>query len=279
MKFKITTLIENNPSDDELLFHEHGLSLFIECDDLKILFDTGKSGDFIDNAEKLNIDLNNLDYVILSHGHYDHTGGLKKLIKNFNGSFKLVVGEGFYHEKYRRLDNGGYRFIGNEFNKDYLVEKDISLKYIKDDVTNITDSIMIFTNFERTNDFELYSEKLLVKKDDCYEVDKFLDEISLGIKTDKGIFVIVGCSHVGVVNILETISKRTGMPICGVLGGSHLIEANEDRLDKTTEYFKKINIETLAMSHCTGELAIKRLKEEFSNNFIYNNTGKVIVVD
>lgn len=96
MSLRITTLIENNSDENNTLISEHGLSLYIEIDEIKILFDTGQSGDFIKNADKLKIDLNNLNYVILSHGHYDHSGRFRKLVENTKNSFKLIVGNRFF---------------------------------------------------------------------------------------------------------------------------------------------------------------------------------------
>lgn len=98
MRLRITTIIENNPANDALLCNEHGLSLYIETDGFNILFDTGQSGNFIENAEKLNVNLNTVDYVVLSHGHYDHTGGFTKLVKKVGSSFKLIVGDKFFAE-------------------------------------------------------------------------------------------------------------------------------------------------------------------------------------
>ena len=97
--------------------------------------------------------------------------------------------------------------------------------------------------------------------------------------TGKGLVVIVGCSHVGIVNILSSIYEKTGIPIYAVIGGTHLIEADELRMQKTIDAFRAMNIKFIAVSHCTGEEGIKRIQQEFSDEFIYNNTGNVIVID
>ena len=100
---KITTLIEDKSGNKEDLYIEHGLSLYIEVDDKNILLDTGESGKFIDNAKKLDIDLKNLDYVILSHGHYDHSGGLIRLIEEINPDIKLYIGSEFFNEIWQKI--------------------------------------------------------------------------------------------------------------------------------------------------------------------------------
>ncbi|MBD7911580.1 MBL fold metallo-hydrolase [Clostridium cibarium] len=277
MSIKITTLIENQQDNNDTLVNEHGLALFIEFEDKKILFDTGQSGDFIKNAEKLNKDINNLDYVILSHGHYDHSGGFREFTKYSKKNFKLIVGNGFFNEKYKLIEEG-YKFNGNSFSEEFIVKNNIAVKYVTEDIFKITDELMVFTNFERSTEFETLNEKFFIKKNEGYILDDFSDEISLGVKYEKGLVVILGCSHIGIVNILKTIMKRTGMPIYCVVGGSHLIEADELRLNKTMEFFKENSISLLRLSHCTGENAIYKLKHEFRKEFIYNNTGNSIEI-
>ena len=276
MSLKITTLIENNSDINNVLINEHGFSLYIEINEKKILFDTGQSGDFIKNAEKLKINLKDLDYVVLSHGHYDHSGGFGELVQNINKSFQLIVGNGFFNEKYKLIEREQYKFNGNSFDEEFISQNNISTKYIDKDLFNITEDVMIFSNFERKNDFELLNKKFYIKKNDKYVFDEFSDEIVLGIKHEKGLVIIVGCSHVGLVNILETIINRTGIPIYAVIGGSHLIEADELRLNKTINYLKERNINILRLSHCTGDRAVKKLQSEFGKRFIYNHTGNIL---
>lgn len=278
MRFKITTLIENNPGDDPLLYSEHGLSFHIQMDGINILFDTGQSGNFIENAEKLNVDLNKLDYVIISHGHYDHSGGFKRLAESSGASFKLILGEGFFNSKYKLVPEGDYKYIGNAFDEAYVNSRRIPITYVGENIFEISENAIIFSNFQRQNDFEIPNKKFFVKKNDRYEADKFSDEIALAIKLKEGLFVVLGCSHVGVVNILETIMQKTNMPIFGIVGGTHLIEADESRLRETAGFFKRKNIRLIGMSHCTGEEAVKEFQKEFHDSFFYNKTGSVFAI-
>lgn len=276
MNLKITTLIENKPSINPQLYYEHSLSLYIEAGKIKILFDTGQSGDFIKNAELLKTNLSKIDYVLLSHGHYDHSGGFEKFANAFKEPYKLIVGKDFFNSKYKLIEEGTYKYNGNSFDENFIDKNNISINYIKEDMYYISENIMIFSNFKNSNDFELSNPKFKIKNNEKYILDKFPDEIALAVKVDKGLVVIVGCSHVGIVNILETIMKRTNMPIYGVIGGTHLVEADDLRLNKTIDFFKKNDIKVLRMSHCTGEEAIERIKLEFGERFKYNNTGNVI---
>ncbi|OOP72103.1 MBL fold metallo-hydrolase [Clostridium beijerinckii] len=276
MSLKITTLIENNPDKNNILCSEHGLSLYIEINEKKILFDTGQSGEFIKNAEKLKIDLNDLNYVVLSHGHYDHSGGFRKLVNNTNKTFKLIVGNGFFYEKYKLIEGEQYKFNGNSFDEEFISQNNISLKCINQDIFNITEDVIIFSNFERKNNFEILNKKFYIKKNCEYVLDDFSDEIVLGVKHEKGLVVILGCSHVGIVNILESLTQRSGIPIYAIVGGSHLIEADELRLNNTINYLKEKNISIFRLSHCTGDRAVGKLESEFENKFVYNNTGKIL---
>jgi len=276
MKLKIITLIENNPDVNNLLFSEHGLSLYIEIDEMKILFDTGQSGNFIENAEKLKIDLSKLDYVVLSHGHYDHTGGFRKFVDKAYNSYKLIVGKSFFNSKYKFVEKDNYKYIGNSFDNDYFHQNNMKVKYIDEDIFYITENVMVFSNFKRNNYFEQINKIFQIKQDENYIVDSFLDEIVLVVKHEKGLVVMVGCSHIGIVNILQSIIERTGMPIYGVVGGTHLIEADEQRLKTTMNYFKEKNIHILGMSHCTGKYAIEKIKHEFGNKFVKNALAELM---
>ena len=259
---KITTLIENKTDKNEELHNEHGLSVYIEVDGKNILFDTGKSGNFIDNAKNLNIDLKKLDYVIISHGHCDHSGGLERLIKEINPNFKLYLGNGFFDKKYNLRQSGEYEYLGNSFNEEFLKENNIPTEYITKDITNITESFVIFTNFDRKEEYENLNQPMYIKEDGKYEKDMFLDEISLGIKTDEGLVVIVGCSHVGIVNILDTIIERTGINIHILIGGTHLVKEDDEKINNIIEYLKEKDIKLIGACHCTGKQGETMLSQQ-----------------
>ena len=176
------------------------------------------------------------------------------------------------------LESDKYKFNGNSFDREFINANNISTKYINQDSFNITEDVILFSNFETNTDFEVLNKKFHIKQNYGYMPDDFSDEIALVVKTEKGLVVILGCSHVGVVNILKTIIKRTGMIIYCVIGGSHLIEADELRLNNTINFLKEKDIQVLRLSHCTGKNAIRELQYEFGNKFVYNNTGNVIKI-
>lgn len=273
---KITMLMEDKEVDRAGLKTEHGLSVYIEVDGKKILFDTGQSGKFIDNAKALGIDLKGLDHVFISHGHYDHSGGLKRLIEEVKPNIEVYVGKGFFDDKYSLRTSGDYQYTGNPFDQAYLKEKNIEVKYVDRDMIQITENFMVFTNFNRKNEFENTNQKMFLRENGGYKLDPFTDEISLGIKTDKGLVVVVGCSHPGIVNILDTIIDRSGMNIHQVLGGTHLVEEDDEKINKIIDYLKEKDIDLVGACHCTGKQGETMLEQQLEEGFTEIKTGDTI---
>lgn len=272
-ELRITTLIENMPDEEKKLLSEHGLSLHIEFDGKKILFDTGQTGDFVKNAEQLGINLNNLDDIIISHGHYDHSGGVMTLMSEIEKPIAFHVGEGFFVPKYKQLSDGSYRYNGNPFEEQELSEEKVDLQIVTKDVTYLTDKILLFKNFSSASGFEQMNQKFRLKMGEEYVLDEFREEIALGLRTAKGLVLVVGCSHVGVCNILQAVTDRVQEPVFAVLGGTHLMEADGERLQRTMEVFEQFGVQCLAVSHCTGEQGIALAQKAFGEHFILNNTG------
>ena len=284
---KITTLIENSLSQDKSLRCEHGLSFYIETKQGIILFDTGKSGDFIENANKLHIDLNKIDYMALSHAHYDHCGGVRKLFDNFKIKPDFYVSDKFFENSnkyYHSTDNKKldfscdgkeYRYIGIDFDKEYIEDKGIDIRCVKDSTTEIAEGIYLFSKFNRENHLEKINESMKIKIDGNYVTDNFDDEIALGIDTDKGLVILLGCAHPGILNMVENIMKSTGKTVYGVIGGTHLVEADEERIRKTIKRLNELNIRLIGVSHCTGESACNLFQEK-CDNFFKNSTGTII---
>ena len=193
MAVKITTLIENSPGEHHGLKTEHGLSFCIEKDSRKILFDTGQSGAFIDNAAQLQIDLADVDYVVLSHGHYDHSGGVRALSELTTG-FELIVGQGFFDEKYG-FRNNAYEYLGNNFDEKFLKEKLITYRVVDQTLTEIVPGVYAVTDFPRIHADEVINPRFKVLRNDVLEPDPFTDEVLLAVDTPQGLVVVLGCSH------------------------------------------------------------------------------------
>ncbi len=221
---KITVLVDNNSKIDNYLLSEPAFSLYIEHLDKKLLFDCGYSDVFIKNAEKLNIDSNKITDIILSHGHNDHTGGLRYLQANKN--INLIAHPNIFDEK---IDTDKSQY-GCPISKAEL-EKKFNLKLTKLPFW-ITDDLCFLGQIENNN------------SDD-------IDDSALAYKTSKGLIIITGCSHSGTINIIKYAKKITNCDkIQTVFGGMHLLNKNQKELFILTDKLQKDNIKTLYPAHC-----------------------------
>ncbi|MBQ7774914.1 MAG: MBL fold metallo-hydrolase [Lachnospiraceae bacterium] len=278
MELRITTLIENMPDASGQLAYEHGLSLLIEFQGRRILFDTGQSGDFLNNMSVLGKSVRESVTIIISHGHYDHSGGVPALVEALEKTVPMYVGTEFFEKKYKLLPDGTYHYNGNPFTEEDLPEEKVLLRKVTEDVTYLQEDILLFKNFSQVSDFEQPNPKFFLQKEEGYVQDSFAEELALGLRTTKGLVLVVGCSHVGISNILQSVAKKVQEPIYAVLGGTHLVEADANRLKKTMEAFRQYGVELVAVSHCTGEEGIACARETFGEHFVLNNTGNVFEI-
>lgn len=254
----LKTILENSGSENHCLINEHGLSFFISTNNKNYLFDCSGSDNFLKNAEKMNIPLDSVETVICSHSHYDHSGGFIPLVKEYKIK-KLITGKGFFNEKYA-FDGIKYTYLGCGFDKKFLSKNNI--EHIKcNDFLKLEDNFYVVGNFERKYEFEKIQDRFVIKKEDNFVKDNFSDEISLVILGEKGISVVTGCSHPGILNILSSIKKTFNKDIYAVYGGTHLVEADEERCIKTLDEMKKLGVKVLGVSHCSGELVINLSKQ------------------
>lgn len=272
---EIITLIENHPGRDKRLAFEHGFSLYIDTGTSKILFDTGQSGDFVENAWYLGVDLSQLTHIVLSHGHYDHSGGLMPLLKAVDITAPLYYGKGYFRGKYRgKLDEDGLarnlRFIGNGFTKEQLVAAGATLMEVDSPVKTIAPNLYLFQHFPLVQGYEPLDRRFRLEDGSG---DSFGDEIALGIGTPSGLILISGCAHRGIVNMVSAAIAAVEMPLRGIIGGTHLIHCSPDRLDATITALSALHPQFMAVSHCTGDDNLERLRTAFGESFIMNVTG------
>ena len=286
---KVTTLIENSNNSNSELTPEHGLSMYIETEEGNILFDTGKSGNYLKNAKKLGLDMQKTKYMILSHAHYDHCGGVKDLVEKVKPKdLTLYVKDNFfkYNDKYHyqakpgpKLDftdgKPGYTFIGIDFDEKYLDKNNVKVEYIDVDELKLTDQVSLFSNFGKTEKEKL-NPAMQVKINDGYKLDEFVEEVAISIDTNKGIVILTGCSHTGIMNIVDTIHEKTGKNIYAVIGGTHLIEADDARIEETIKHFKELGIEKIGLSHCTGDKAVDMFENKAPDISFVNSTGTIL---
>ncbi|MEA3343259.1 MAG: MBL fold metallo-hydrolase [archaeon] len=255
---KLTVLNDNTAG--RICPAEFGLSFLLE-EDKKVLFDLGPSDIFIRNAKALNISLEDIDCIVLSHGHWDHGNGLK-FIKNK----KLICHPDCFIKRYLKKDDA---YIGMPLTLEEA-KNNFELILIKDPY-QISQNIIFLGEIPRKNSFE--STKTPFYKDEKKD-DFVMDDSAIAINSQKGLIIITGCSHAGICNIAEHAKKVTGIEkIHAVIGGFHLKYAGEIT-GRTIEYFKKEKIEKIYPSHCTELPALSKFYEAFKIEQIHS--GDVI---
>jgi len=256
MSCKLTILVDNTVKKGSDLTAEHGLAIFVETPDLSFLFDCGHTGIAWNNAEKLSVDLSSVDFVVLSHSHYDHAGGFPSLLKYCHPK-AVYIGRNFWQEKFS-FDKESNQYLpkGCGFTKSDLVAWDVEEHECKDSL-KLDDYAQLFTNFDRHYSFEHIPPKFVcgsAKESDCFD-----DEICLLLKADDGIALVVGCSHQGILNITATVKKRTGLPVRRIIGGIHLNGEGQERMDRTLNELKRLGVRDFNLCHCSGVNVLGRV--------------------
>ncbi len=256
------------------LLAEHGLSLYIEENGKKYLFDTGQSGVFLKNAKELGVNLEHLDGIILSHGHYDHCGGLEEFVKRYEPPKIYVRREAFEEKLHQGKPEAEPKDIGIPWKKELIEDK---LVYTED-FQEIDENIYVLGNIPMENDFEAVAKGMLVRKNQLCVPDCMSDEQMLVIRSKEGLHVFVGCAHVGIINALSYVEKTfPGEKIVSLLAGMHLSTAPKEQVERTIQELEKREIPLLMPLHCTGPAVIGKLKQRFPNTCKMVHTGKTII--
>ncbi len=274
MTIRITTLSENTANVG--FIGEWGLSLLIETDGLKILFDTGQSFSVTHNARVLKVDLSTIDKIVISHGHFDHTGGLYEVLSQ-TGEIDIIAHPDILRPKFAVRDDTEMS-IGIPFSRQKLEDLGARFNLTKEPAW-ITNNIVTSGEIPMITDYEQIDTGLFIKKDESLQPDPLLDDLSMAIRTELGLAVILGCAHRGMINIIRHFQEITGEDrIYCVIGGTHLLNATQERLTKTVANLKESGIQRLGVSHCTGFNASRWLADEFPDIFFMNNAGQTFTL-
>ncbi len=218
---------------------------------------------------------------MLSHGHVDHVGGLLAFL-GVKGACPVAAHPDIFNERFMFIPvaAGEEKLIsvGMPWPQAYLTTRGAQFEWRRD-FTEVAPGVYLTGEVPRKTLFELGSPKMVVSRDGGWTPDPFLDDFSMVLKTSRGLVIVLGCAHAGIVNILNHAIDRTGENrIYAVLGGTHLGLSPDPQLDPTIRALKEFDIQMLAVSHCTGQSPVARLASEFGDKFAFGRVGFVLEV-
>ena len=277
MSIRIVTLSENTAGMPGVLA-EWGLSILVETKGLKILVDTGASSTVPYNVRTLSVDLSSINKIVLSHGHFDHTGGLKGVLLQAGRKIEVIAHPDVFGNKHTRVGQTE-RYIGMPYNRKELESAGASFKLSKEPVW-ITDNIVTTGEIPMSTEYETIEPHFFLKTDTGTVPDTFTDDQALIIKIEMGLIVILGCAHRGMINTLRHAQKITGVEeINTVIGGTHLLQVSEERTLMTAAALQEMGVQRMGVSHCTGMKASVLLAQQLGDAFFSNNTGSTITIE
>ncbi|NLB53749.1 MAG: MBL fold metallo-hydrolase [Syntrophomonadaceae bacterium] len=271
MKLQIQILVENTTPVPGLI-GEYGFSTLVSADDKKILFDTGSADAVLKNSKALGINLSALDALVISHGHFDHTGAVLK-VAEMNPGLNVYGHPAMFEPHYVERAPGSLYPVGAGFSESELRLKGANFKAIGS-FTEIMPNIFFCGEIPRSNDFEDAGAGFRTEVDGQFREDHIADDSALAIRLADGLVIISGCAHAGMINTLSYCMEQTNChKILAFIGGTHLAMASETRIKKTIEALKAMDIKTIAVAHCTGFNPAAMMRQSLGSKLVKAETG------
>ena len=271
----------------DTLLAEHGLSLLVKvqhgAEKHTILFDTGyNSMGVLHNMAKLAVDPNEMEAIVLSHAHMDHTGSLHPILQKISTPIPLVVHpDAFLYPRFVEEKDGSRRRFPRTLVREDLDRRNVEILESKTPTPILDETILVTGEVERTTEFEKGMPNALIERDGNLEPDPIKDDQALVMHLkDKGLVVVSGCSHAGIVNTVRYAKKLTGVAkVHAILGGFHLSGAFFEKIvDKTIDELKALSPVVVVPMHCTGRKAMEQFSREFPSSFVLNSVGSKITL-
>ncbi len=273
MKARLTILCENSVAVPFSIIGEHGFACYIETEHGNYLFDTGQGLGIINNATVLKKDLAAVDSIIISHGHYDHTGGLAQVLQ-LTGRKTVFAHPDIFTERFWERD-GTLKYVGIPFARIYLESLGAEFKF-NTQMIDVGKNVYVTGEIPRMSTFEKGDRNMFVRNENSTisKLDPLKDDLSLVIDTDKGLVIVFGCAHAGMINILDYIVKMLKKDtIYAVIGGTHLNFSSEEQFKETLKIIDKYRIEHFGVAHCTGLVKASLLHAVLKEHFFFANAG------
>jgi 7,8-dihydropterin-6-yl-methyl-4-(beta-D-ribofuranosyl)aminobenzene 5'-phosphate synthase len=276
MTYRITVLCDNSVGPITGTLGEHGFAALVEWEGGSLLFDTGQGETLLHNALRMNRDLHRVGLVALSHGHYDHTGGLLPLLRSCGGK-DVLAHPGVFGRRYRVKDTGESIAIGIPYEEAYL--RGVGARFgLAEGFREIAPGLFLTGEVPRESCFETGDSGLYCDESGCV-FDAVRDDQSLVIRTGKGLVLVLGCCHAGIVNTITYAWQQTGVhEIYAVIGGTHLGFSSPQQLEETIMALREYRIRKILGSHCTGFTASARLLLEFPGHFHPAHVGYTLEI-
>lgn len=281
---RITTLIENRPSKtDPRLVSEWGLSLHIAFGGHDILFDTGTSGSFAKNAEHLSVNVASVNTVVLSHHHFDHGGGLRRFLE-LNSSAKVHLGESPNGDCFGKIFGFVKKYVG--LDKTLMTDYPDRFETVTE-LTQILPDVFVLPHISDTHPKPAGNKHIFLKRDRTFVPDDFAHEIVMVIKEHDKLVVFTGCSHNGILNMVDTVTREfEGVPIKAVIGGFHLVSlppfnfmaGSKREVEDLARSVLNYPIDVTYTGHCTGTRAFGVLKSVMRERITDMQTGSCFEV-
>lgn len=280
MSIRLTVLCENSVErvSPAGLLGEHGFACHIQTEQGNFLFDTGGGQTILSNSDKLQIDLQQLQGVIFSHGHLDHTGGLQQVLSRTPRV--PVYGHPDMFQARHSSNGKQLRAIGIPWRKEQLEELGADFR-LATGPQQVAPGLTLSGEIPRLNKFETGDPNLVTESEDGKIItDALADDLSLFIDSPKGLIILLGCAHAGVLNIIEHAREVTGQKkVHLLLGGTHLKFSTKEQLAATIDRLEELEIDLIGVSHCTGLSQAQQLAVRFGERFFYASVGKEVLIE
>jgi 7,8-dihydropterin-6-yl-methyl-4-(beta-D-ribofuranosyl)aminobenzene 5'-phosphate synthase len=265
-EIRITVLVENSVHTRGLKA-EHGLAWHIELGSHQVLFDAGQTDLLVENAVKLGVSLDHLDAVVLSHGHYDHCGGLATVLEH-SPRARLFLHPAALHSKFSLQPDGSSRAVGMQDASRAALARNQARVVETRTCTEVVRGLFLTGEISRSTDYEDVGGRFFLDEGGA-QPDPLTDDQALFFDTAEGLVVLLGCGHAGVVNTVRHVQQLTGnRPVHTVLGGFHLLNADAHRLERTIVALRDLGIRRLGPAHCTGMAATARFWTDFAGQCV-----------